>query len=189
MKRWALVLPLMLMGCGMSESLSTSCAGSDLEMGCSAVFGSKNNEQDEALAELKKRVNQLNSRIASNTVRIEQLAYVSDETLHSLNASRAEVDVAIASLQNETNFLHTQLTALLTQENVVGLLDPCGNGPGYDEVLLRLSSGRTIAYFKNASNEFLTVLEPGYYKTTDTQACNFTVNTQGLVCDQNGGCR
>lgn len=173
-----LALTVIASGCAMTESMSSACVGSDLEMGCNAIFGMRDSDQDEQLHELTKRVNQLNMQIEQNIMQIQTLESVDGINLHQ-----------ISNLQFEVNLLKSQLTALLTNENVVGLIDPCGDGPGYDEVLLRLSSGRTIAYFKNASNEFLTVLSPGYYKTTDTQACNFSVNAQGLVCDQNGGCR
>lgn len=172
-----IVTALLNVRCAMTESMNASCQGSDIEMGCKTLFGSKDAEQDNRLNELTKRVNQLTQQMNTNLQLISVLVQFEQQN-----------SIELDQLQFQTNILQTQLTALLTAENVIGLIDPCGNGPGYDEVLLRLSSGRTIAYFKHASNEFLTVLEPGYYRTTDTQACNFTVNAQGLVCD-NGGCR
>jgi len=59
-------------------------------------------------------------------------------------------------------------------DGIVELIDPCGNGPGFDEVLFRLSSGALVAWYKNLG---LAVLTPGTYRTTDKQRCTFTVHS------------
>jgi len=62
------------------------------------------------------------------------------------------------------------------QNAILEIIDPCGDNPGqFDEVLFRLSSGEVVAYFEQGSKRFLTVLNPGNYRTTDTQNCNFTI--------------
>lgn len=58
---------------------------------------------------------------------------------------------------------------------VIEIVDPCGDGAGFDEILLVLSSGEIVAYFESGGNRFLTVLVNGNYRTTDAQACNFTI--------------
>lgn len=63
------------------------------------------------------------------------------------------------------------------KDAVIEVIDPCGDDPNNeDEVILRLSSGDLLAYFKDGGNkEFLAILEPGDYVTTDKQQCRFRV--------------
>jgi len=58
----------------------------------------------------------------------------------------------------------------------IELIDPCGDGPGFDEVLLRLTDGRLVAYFEQGGNRFLSVISDGNYRTTDAQGCYFSVS-------------
>lgn len=63
---------------------------------------------------------------------------------------------------------------------IMDSIDPCGDGPGPDEILLVLSDGSIVAWYKDLG---LSYLEPGTYQTTDAQACVFTVTTNGEVID------
>jgi collagen type VII alpha len=63
--------------------------------------------------------------------------------------------------------------------SIVGMIDPCGDQPGFDELLLRLADGSLIAHYSHGNKQFLTVIGPGSYQTTDGHSCNFTV-TQTL---------
>ena len=56
------------------------------------------------------------------------------------------------------------------------IIDPCGDGPGYDEVILRMANGTLMAHYANGPYQFLTIIGPGNYVTTDQQACSFTIN-------------
>ena len=134
--------------------------------------------------ELTARLAALNSQVARNIASIINLS----STVAASGAEQDALNAQVDSLQSETNLLQTQVAMLLLQDSIVSMIDPCGNGPAYDEVLLRTKSGQTIAYFQSGSNEFLTVLEPGTYRTTDTQQCNFTMSATGQVCDSLG-CR
>jgi hypothetical protein len=59
---------------------------------------------------------------------------------------------------------------------VLEIIDPCGNNEGhFDEVILRLSTGDLLAYFESGSKRFLSIIDPGNYRTTDAQRCYFTV--------------
>lgn len=66
---------------------------------------------------------------------------------------------------------------------IVKIIDPCGDFTGhYDEILLKLSDGTIVVYFKdNGAREFLAVLSAGTYQTTDAQKCIFTVDNAGNV--------
>jgi hypothetical protein len=61
------------------------------------------------------------------------------------------------------------------------LIDPCGHGPGFNEVLLRLNNGDILAHFSSGSLQFLSIIGPGNYMTTDAQACHFSINPDKSV--------
>lgn len=56
------------------------------------------------------------------------------------------------------------------------LIDPCGDEPGFDEVLFKTYNGTLIAHYSHANKQFLTVVSPGTYRTTDGHSCIFTVH-------------
>lgn len=51
--------------------------------------------------------------------------------------------------------------------------DLCGNGA--EEVLFRLSDNRLIAHYSHGSKQYLAVLDPGNYVSTDGYNCQFQV--------------
>lgn len=114
----------------------------------------------------------LNASIASNTLDIDTLQAQYSSTL-----------LTIVSLNSAIAALSGQVAVLESQESIVELLDPCGDMPGqFDEVLLRTSSGKVVAYFEQGSKRFLSVLTPNQgYSTTDVQACSFSINAQGQL--------
>ena len=57
---------------------------------------------------------------------------------------------------------------------IVEYIDPCGDSPGVDEILLRFSDGSLVAWYKNLG---LFLLSPGTYVTTDVSKCLFTVHS------------
>jgi hypothetical protein len=63
-----------------------------------------------------------------------------------------------------------------TPYTVVGLVDPCGDQNGFDEVLLRLGNGQLMAHYSAGNQQFLSILGPGNYVTTDGTSCSFTIN-------------
>lgn len=56
---------------------------------------------------------------------------------------------------------------------IAGIEDLCGNGA--QEVLFRLSDNRLVAHYSHGSKQYLAVLSPGNYITTDGYSCNFSV--------------
>lgn len=71
-----------------------------------------------------------------------------------------------------------------TAYTVTDMYDPCGDGPGFDEVLLHLANGEWMAHYAGGGNlQFLTVLGPGNYVTTDSQSCHFTIDSEGSIVD------
>lgn len=67
------------------------------------------------------------------------------------------------------------LDAAPSPHNIVEIIAPCGPMPEASEVLLRLGTGQIVAHYSHGSKQFLTLLSPGNYVTTDGHACNFTV--------------
>lgn len=62
---------------------------------------------------------------------------------------------------------------------LVTIIDPCGDGPGADEVLLVYSGGRVVAWYLNVGLVELTANVA--YVTTDAQHCRFSVTELGEV--------
>jgi hypothetical protein len=71
--------------------------------------------------------------------------------------------------------------------SVVATVDVCGDGAGSDEIFLRLANGQLIAHYAGNGNlQFLTLITPGSWVTTDQQSCHFTVDANLNITDQNG---
>lgn len=64
-----------------------------------------------------------------------------------------------------------------TQINIV---DPCGDGPGHDEVLLIFDNGSVLAWYLDIG--FAVLQEGVNYQTTDAQECKFNV-LDGVVTE------
>ena len=64
---------------------------------------------------------------------------------------------------------------------VVEVIDPCGKQGAYDEILLRLNNGTLIAHYADGAKQFVTIVTPGSYTTTDGTGCQFTVSASGEV--------
>jgi hypothetical protein len=166
-----LIMLIMLTGCGITEQMNRHCNGSDLELACETFFGNNDKEQDIRLDELEQVVSELASKLDASILELQQADSANQSTI-----------------QSKVNSLTTQLAVLQTNNTVTELIDPCGDGAGYDEVLLRTSKGDIVAYFESGSARRLSVLKPGSYATTDGTGCAFTVNSEMKVCD-GLGCR
>ena len=63
---------------------------------------------------------------------------------------------------------------------IVNVINPCGDGQGHDEIILELSDGTFMAWYKNLG---LSLLEENKtYRTTDAQQCRFKI-TNGQVLE------
>ena len=158
----------------------------------SVSCGFKNAYND--VHELQADVDQLQRENSEQQTEIDAL----NARLLALESSIA-VDIAVlqatdTTLQNQINNMQTAINNQLVQlttlqasvlqlqaaDNVNMLLDPCGNAPGFDEVLLRMTSGKVVAYFESSGKRFLSVLTPNQaYVTTDGSNCQFSVDSAG----------
>lgn len=185
-----LILPF-LAACSMTESINRNCGG-DLRTACDAAFGTQDRDnldkqadidrdQNTALAALRAQINVLDFQASNMQSQISLLT-----ALESSN--NVDLTVLINQAQASANNALVQLAALQSEQRIVAVLDPCGDGSGYDEILLRTSTNQLIAYFESGSTRFLTIVSPGSYQTTDSSSCPFTVNAQNQMCDSLG-CR
>lgn len=85
--------------------------------------------------------------------------------------------------QDQLNELTVRVAELETNSPVIEIIDPCGDGVGFDEIILRLGTGELIAYFQHGAYRFLTVLGEGDYQTTDMSRCRFSVDSNGSILD------
>lgn len=68
--------------------------------------------------------------------------------------------------------------------SVVELVDPCGKQASFDEVLLRLQNNQIMAHYADGAKQFLTIVGPGSYVTTDGTHCYFTVTNDLQITNQ-----
>lgn len=67
---------------------------------------------------------------------------------------------------------------------ILETINPCGtNKKDVDEILIRLSDNKIVAWYKNVG---LVILGPGAYETTDHDKCKFTVNEDLSIEDEDG---
>jgi hypothetical protein len=164
-----------------------------------------NSSNDARLAELSQRVGMLESKadaaISSiqnlDTVQAAQAANLTALKLeleqadedsrvalqNAINAAQASfntINASIVSLQSDVYAALTELGEIKSHDSIVEFVDPCGDGNGYDEILLKTSSGKVIAYFEQGNNRHLSLLEADtLYSTTDAQRCQFKIDTEG----------
>jgi DNA repair exonuclease SbcCD ATPase subunit len=103
----------------------------------------------------------------------------------NINAALLSINSAIANLQTQANTNTTTIAIFQGYNNITELVDPCGDGVGFDEVLLRLSNGTLLASVSTSSSALSTRLSPvppsdsQVYQTTDSTSCNFKVPATG----------
>ena len=62
---------------------------------------------------------------------------------------------------------------------VASTITPCfDSSKVFQEVLLLLENGQLLGHYANGNKQFLTLLGPGNYVTTDGNACRFTVTPE-----------
>lgn len=119
---------------------------------------------------------QVNGNIESMELLTDLLNDFQDENIQSLT----DINIRIEALENDTDDLLTTMIELRGY-SLTKIIDPCGDGAGFDEVLLRTGSGKIIAYFEYGNSRFLSTIPTGSYRTTDGTNCNFEVTSGGFV--------
>lgn len=190
------IMFLFLSGCGVAENISKTCVGSDLEQGCNTLFGYRDNDQDVAVNDLRGKVSALekqSSLLLSSIYSLQSSVDSINNVLPTLasGAALTSLTARVVALEGQIGTPVTGLQAIVTQNtatilqlqsnyNVTNLIDPCGNGPGYDEIFLRTSTGKIIASFSDSASglntRFSELTAGGPYSTTDGTGCTFTVS-------------
>lgn len=97
------------------------------------------------------------------------------------------VNGAIITCENGTTaVILNGENAAPTAYTVVEHVDVCGKQSSFDEILLRLANGQIIAHFSSGSNQFLSLLPSGNYRTTDGTNCDFAVDVNLNITDELG---
>lgn len=114
------------------------------------------------------RLAELEARIAAVELSHESLV---DEMESTGNDLQGQIDATLGTI--------ARLQGAIEAKSSVDYVNPCGDGQGFDEIILRVTTGsqvKFIAYFEQGSKRFLSELGNGNFRTTDQQACNFSVN-------------
>jgi hypothetical protein len=171
-------------GCGVIESMNDKCGGEHEDL-CLAILGGAEDAKNRAGdAEQQTQIDLLLQMIETNNLNLSNqilaLEALGQSNTNLINGLQTQID----NLQLQINNNISQIAILHGYNNIVDTIDICGDGPGVDEVLLRLSNGKILASFsQNASglNTRFAILTPGNYVSTDSQNCFFTVQANGNV--------
>jgi hypothetical protein len=117
----------------------------------------------------------LNSQANTLTV-LQEILNSQEEQSEELLAAVAALEADLVEQQAAIDELVVELAVVQGYSNIESLIDPCGDGDGYDEILIKLSTGEIIAYFQHGNDRHLAILPNGSYQTTDKDKCNFTVS-------------
>lgn len=131
------------------------------------------------LAALSMTITSLSDQESDDVDYLESLIAAQLSLINSLSSN-------ISTLQDNVNDNNALLVELQTDESIDEFVDPCGDSPGFDEVLVRTRTGKLIAFFESGSQRFLSVLTPGSYVTTDASSCHFVVSASLMVIDNTG---
>lgn len=197
-------------GCGYRQSMRIGCHW-DTQI-CDNLFGKDEyelqNQVDQntkEIADIKKELETMQTMLdmsiqdislyqqqlttLQSLVSILQVSTINNsETILDLQQQIDSLTQRIDYQQVIVNNMQIELSNLaISGDPIVEYYDPCNNGPGFDEVLMRTRSGKYIAYFEEtgSSKRFLTILQSGTsYVTTDTQKCAFTLNNAGQIVNE-----
>jgi len=195
MKKVLIVLVLcgLTTGCGITDRFNEACTGVADNL-CQAFFGLESDLESDVLRN-KQRIQDAEYRI----LRLEQdflnLRFFAEEIEQELSEAiqqgfqdlEQELRAELQLLEADLVLVASDLAGLELGKQVVDFIDPCGDMPGqFDEILLQTADGSLVAYFKDSgSREFLTLLAPGSYRTTDKQKCDFDVLADGSYYEAN----
>lgn len=176
-------------------TLGCSCVVKD-RAGINGKDGAAGRDADPALTQrveaLEQLYNALNStvtllgaEVASDNARIEDLELINqtyDSAFTDIYARLTALEISNSTITAQIADIAADVTVLqsIADTQISEVIDPCGDGAYWDEVLLKLGNGQIVAYFENGGNRFLTVLSNGHYETTDAQRCRFTVSAGGV---------
>lgn len=79
---------------------------------------------------------------------------------------------------------YDQTLFIPSNDYISALVDPCGDGPGPDEIIIVFNNGTHLAWYRNLG---IIILDPNViYETTDAQKCKFIIEN-GKIIDETIG--
>lgn len=182
------LITLGVTGCG---AVNDSC-GSDLRMGCNAIFGElpedrlenelakrdqeqsiKDAEQDKKLSELSMSILKVSEEVDGINSKLD--TFIVD--LGTLETSFEEFGIEVEQLETNLvdayNTVYSRVDTLESNVQIASIYNPC---PNSKEVLIELSTGEFIAYFESGNKRYLSKLDSGNYMTSDGTKCRFTID-------------
>ena len=134
--------------------LLTSCGGYD---------------QRGDVRELYKRIEDTNTRVGDLETRVN--TYIVQVESNTRAITNHHINMGL--LESNLTDINTRLGVLETDTpRIVDVKPAC---EGSKEVLLELDTGELLGYFEQGNKRYLTILEAGTYRTTDSVGCTFTV--------------
>lgn len=138
-----------------------------------------------AIGNIQTQINATDALIA-NYANLGNNAYNQIQAqIAALSSASTGLNTTVSTLQGIVNSSLVSIATLQGYNNIVSIKDPCGaQGNAYNEVFLKLSSGKYLASFSdNASglNTRFSLLTDGSFVTTDGTNCHFTVSGSGTV--------
>lgn len=171
----SIILLFVFVGCGAGQN----ACGPALEMGCNFLFGEgakdgeegKDGKDGQDGIDGEDGIDGQDGVDGKNGVDGQdgQSCYVSE------TSEGAEVTCG-----SNTVVIENGDDAVQSPYNISEIIDPCGDFPNHaDEIIIKMYNGDLVVYFQDGGRRFLTVLEPGNYRTTDRQKCRFTITEDG----------
>lgn len=146
-----------------------------------SVLSSQYSSNSSVLNLLQSQLSALNNNVEANSVQITNINTTINELLDNSEYLLERIDYQ----QTVINSMLVDIASLQNNETITEFYDVCGDKVGYfDEVIIKTSSGKLLAYFESSGDRFLTLLTPGNYQTSDKQKCKFTVNSSGQIVNE-----
>ena len=153
------------------KKLITTILGTILLTSCGKVESVKQmtdftefDDLEERVTDLENRMDEVESNLSSLFLSIDDLEVNQDTLEQSIALNASDLATLTTQVNGDTSI------------KVTRMIDPCGDKPNqFDEYILEMSNGDLLGYFEQGGKRFLTVLPDGNYRTTDIQACNFSV--------------
>lgn len=150
---------------------------------------SKLNSDSGQINSLQLVINQMQAQIDQNKkdlLAIDDLTEDEFDIIYQkIQDSESNINIInniISGIENNITLNEIRIAELESNENITDIIDPCGDKVNaFDEVILKTSSGKLIAFFESGSKRFLSILTDGNYQTTDAQKCNFSVSNGEIL--------
>lgn len=104
---------------------------------------------------------------------------VNDEIIPIMQDEIARINEKLSQMLDRLDGLVSRLDLIEeVLQNTVEVQELCETG---GEILIRLPDDTLAAFMQNGSAEYLTILEPGDYRTTDGENCHFIVDEDNNI--------